>query len=224
MTSCPIPVRMLPADELDALGEAAAHGDTDAEAKAITGLSGLIWKIVVDGLAADRRRDDILLDVFGDILRETTVAVRHFRRGHGRLSTFVGMTAKKAIKKHRRAYLTTTGAIPPLNPLLDFGGRHFRPAAKVSRALPATPVDLDGRLDTPALAWRLAKMVVTLPETEREIVRRRFGLFGSAPESLQAIGDSLGISYERVRQIESDALYRLGARSTRISDPEDRRV
>jgi RNA polymerase primary sigma factor len=48
-----------------------------------------------------------------------------------------------------------------------------------------------------------------LDAKEREVVVRRFGLHGGDPETLQQIGDDLGLSRERVRQIEARAKERL---------------
>jgi RNA polymerase primary sigma factor len=56
----------------------------------------------------------------------------------------------------------------------------------------------------------LRRAVEELPEREREIVKLRYGLNGdSDPKSLEAIGRDLGITRERVRQIEAAALERL---------------
>jgi RNA polymerase primary sigma factor len=51
--------------------------------------------------------------------------------------------------------------------------------------------------------------VANLPERERAVVELRFGLVGDGPASLEAIGKQLGLTRERVRQIETDALRRL---------------
>jgi len=45
-----------------------------------------------------------------------------------------------------------------------------------------------------------------LPSRKKEILERRFGLATGEPLTLQAIGDEIGITRERVRQIENDAL------------------
>ena len=52
------------------------------------------------------------------------------------------------------------------------------------------------------------KAVATLPERERRIVELRFG-FGGEALSLEAIGRELGITRERVRQLEAQAMTRL---------------
>jgi RNA polymerase primary sigma factor len=51
--------------------------------------------------------------------------------------------------------------------------------------------------------------VESLPGNERKVVELRYGLGGSAPTPLRETGQRLGISAERVRQIEERALERL---------------
>jgi RNA polymerase primary sigma factor len=55
----------------------------------------------------------------------------------------------------------------------------------------------------------LRRAVGRLPEREAEVVRRRYGLTGEDPKSLETIGRELGLTRERVRQIEGRALERL---------------
>jgi len=50
-----------------------------------------------------------------------------------------------------------------------------------------------------------------LAANERTVLRRRFGLEGDPPETLEAIGQQLKLSRERVRQIESAGLRKLRA-------------
>jgi RNA polymerase primary sigma factor len=49
-----------------------------------------------------------------------------------------------------------------------------------------------------------------LPDRERKVVELRYGIAGADPTPLREIGRQLGITPERVRQIESRALGRLG--------------
>jgi len=56
----------------------------------------------------------------------------------------------------------------------------------------------------------LRRAVAQLPDREREVVKRRYGLNGDRdPASLDAIGRELGLTRERVRQIEANALEHL---------------
>jgi RNA polymerase primary sigma factor len=52
--------------------------------------------------------------------------------------------------------------------------------------------------------------LASLPDRERAVVGLRFGLTGEEPAPLREIGRQLGLTPERVRQIESAALHKLG--------------
>ena len=67
------------------------------------------------------------------------------------------------------------------------------------------------------LGEALAELLSTLPSRERQVIRWRFGLAEGEPSTLGEIGKRLGLSRERVRQIEANALARLrvGARDDR---------
>jgi RNA polymerase primary sigma factor len=53
------------------------------------------------------------------------------------------------------------------------------------------------------------RAVSKLPERQRDVISLRFGLVGDGPNSLEQVGRQLGITRERVRQIEAEALRRL---------------
>ena len=57
----------------------------------------------------------------------------------------------------------------------------------------------------------LALALEALPDRERQVVTLRYGLADSEPKTLEEIGRRLGITRERVRQIELDSLKRLAS-------------
>ncbi len=57
----------------------------------------------------------------------------------------------------------------------------------------------------------LVSVLDDLAPNERTVLRHRFGLEGDAPQTLEAIGGRLGLSRERVRQIEAAGLRKLRA-------------
>ena len=63
-------------------------------------------------------------------------------------------------------------------------------------------------------------MLGTLPEREADVVSMRFGLTSGQPKTLDEIGKAYGVTRERIRQIESQAMSKLRnpSRSHRLRD------
>ena len=61
-------------------------------------------------------------------------------------------------------------------------------------------------------------MLRTLEPREATVLQMRFGLGNTEPHTLKEIGEALGLTRERVRQIETEALRRLG---DGLRDPRD---
>lgn len=62
---------------------------------------------------------------------------------------------------------------------------------------------------------RLRAAVDSLARREREVLEMRYGTAGDPPKTLLEAGHALGVSRERIRQIESEALSRLRKRLIR---------
>jgi RNA polymerase primary sigma factor len=113
---------------------------------------------------------------------------------------------------------------------LGISERHVRQARQASRTVTSLdrPVGEDGEtafgelmpserpspedeVEDSRRAAVLHRAIRALPQRERDVLILRFGLDGGEPEPLREIGRQLGITQERVRQIESRALSRLAA-------------
>ena len=71
----------------------------------------------------------------------------------------------------------------------------------------------DEQVEVELTEQALRSAVADLPEREQQILKLRYGLNGNQdPKSLEEIGRIMGITRERVRQLESDALRRLAER------------
>ena len=114
----------------------------------------------------------------------------------------------------RRAGLTprrvrALSAVPSVSASLD------EPVGDDATPLGDVIADADG--DTPLHAAdretsdELWSMIRHLPERQREVVLRRYGLRDGNPQSHEEIGARLGVGKERSRQIERQALQRLRA-------------
>jgi len=64
-------------------------------------------------------------------------------------------------------------------------------------------------LEFRALAEELRSLVDTLPPREAMIISLRYGLHDGQPHTLQEIGDRLGLTRERIRQLDKEAMAQL---------------
>jgi RNA polymerase sigma factor (sigma-70 family) len=150
------------------------------------------------------------------------------------------------LSRYRKAHTDLTQELGRAPTVDEVAARLGEPAAKLERlaALRQRPVSLEtpvradrsgtlGELvrdpsTESALATLLRERVdlqdvlQDLPDRERRVVTLRFGVAGEPPLSLEAIGRELGLTRERVRQLEAAALRRLrGLFAARGIDPSD---
>ena len=116
--------------------------------------------------------------------------------------------AAKLSLKHVREVRSAARAVTSLDrPIGEEGDASFGDLIAGRGPEPDEEVHLNLEQETLRLA------LLDLPPREQEVLRLRYGLDGQTdPHSLEAIGRQLGITRERVRQLESAALQRLAAR------------
>ena len=80
---------------------------------------------------------------------------------------------------------------------------------KLGDLLPSDAPDPEEEVDVSLRQEALRLALAQLPERERNVVKLRYGMGGDDPTPLRETGRRLGLSPERVRQIEGQALKRL---------------
>jgi len=85
---------------------------------------------------------------------------------------------------------------------------------------------MDERMKTPEdelvehdVLKHVREMLGTMDQREATVLRMRFGLDAHEPHTLKEIGEALGLTRERVRQIETEALAKL---ADGLKDPRER--
>lgn len=144
-------------------------------------------------------------DMQGDLVR-TPVQWNQLRRRVGRLAddTADDLADAEGIASERFAAMTQAFRYVSTEADSDDG----RP---LSAVLAAPGADPETQVAHAGLVDRLAALVETLPPREQLVIRRRFGLDGADPHTLEILSGQLGVSRERVRQLEMRALQRLRA-------------
>ena len=135
------------------------------------------------------------------------------------------------MNRAERTLWTTLGREPTLEEIADEANltvqqvNEVRAAARASSSLDAPVGDTDDavlgdfvaaedllpeeKVELTLRSQALQVALGTLAERELEVVTLRYGLGGTEPKTLEEIGRRLGLTRERVRQIELDSLRRL---------------
>ena len=112
--------------------------------------------------------------------------------------------AAKISMKHLREVRAAARAVTSLDkPLGDDND------ASIGDLVGAAQTGVEEEVEVSLTEDTLHRALQDIPEREREVLTLRYGLRNEEPRSLEEIGRRLGLTRERVRQIESQALERL---------------
>lgn len=97
-----------------------------------------------------------------------------------------------------------TQLLPLDAPIPDSDG-----GSTLQSAIPSNEKSADSHLDTKETIQMLEQMLDKLPEKHREVIEMRFGLNKHQVSTLEDISRCMGVTRERIRQIQQDALHQL---------------
>jgi DNA-directed RNA polymerase sigma subunit (sigma70/sigma32) len=95
-------------------------------------------------------------------------------------------------------------------PIGEDGGSVLGDLVLDATAPPASEV-----VERQEMSGELDRVLDTLPDREALIIRLRFGLEDGRPRTLDQVGAELGLTRERIRQLEKEALGKLRAPDNR---------
>lgn len=144
----------------------------------------------------------------------------------------VHMTDK--IRKFKRMYTTLSfelGRDPTDKEIAERLGMTSKQILSIKKALIKEPISLEtpvtddlnvgdyiedksyrspeNQTKSNVLKGSIGNLLSTLPERERKIVCCRFGINGEVPRTLEQLGEIMGYSKERIRQLEDNALTKI---------------
>jgi RNA polymerase primary sigma factor len=96
------------------------------------------------------------------------------------------------------------------SPMLSIHQQDLSREGDLSQFLPCTnDEDPAEQMDHEILEMRIGQIMDHLTSQEREVIRSRFGLGRRASQTLNEVGKRLGVTRERVRQVEQQALQKI---------------
>jgi RNA polymerase primary sigma factor len=124
---------------------------------------------------------------------------------HGRTPTIAELVAETELKPHHvEEALDAVEASVSLNQTIGDGDGEL--GDLFADRTVEEPIDL---VETSLEQQRVRAALARLPERERQVMEMRFGFAGGEAVSLEEIGRELGVTRQRVRQLETSAFARL---------------
>jgi RNA polymerase primary sigma factor len=128
----------------------------------------------------------------------------HVKLGRAPTEEEIAKQAKLPLKQVREVRQAARAVTSLDRPVGEGGDANYGDLFAGEEAPPEERIEVSLEQDV------LRRAVESLPEREQEVVKLRYGLNGdSDPQSLEEIGRRLGLTRERVRQVEAEALERL---------------
>jgi RNA polymerase primary sigma factor len=185
--------------------QAARKFDPDRKVKFITYAVWWIRQAILHALSehgASFRLPQKQANILYRLERSKQALGRELERtpNEGELAEELGMEAEEV-----RLLLSSNQNILSLNEPVDEDGEAEFGDLLEQYVVPGT----DEEILRSSFEETLREALAQLTEKERQIIAMRFGLENDQPRTLREIGDELGISRERVRQIENQALAKL---------------
>jgi RNA polymerase primary sigma factor len=167
---------------------------------------------------ADQSRTIRLPVHMGDALARLNKARQRLSQEHGRLPTAEELATELGMSSDKLDWLLEAGTREPVSletPVGDEEGGELADFIE-DQATPPPEDEATRKL----LREHLKRVLDSLTPRERRVIELRFGLNGQRALTLEEVGDRLGVTRERIRQIERHALSKLRhpSRSRQLKD------
>jgi RNA polymerase primary sigma factor len=142
----------------------------------------------------------------GETLKKVSRVSRLLIQEHGREpdADEIALRMEVPVDKVRAILASDREPVSLDLPLSEDGGKHLGDLIPDGRS--PSPIEEVART---RFAQKTREMLTLLTPREQEVIRMRFGIDNPGDKTLQEVGDKLGLTRERIRQIETKALKKL---------------